>query len=207
MTQRAKMPSEILRILIGSNRMSKINIGSRVTPYPMPVTLVGTLVDNRVNFMTAAWIGRMNYEPPIWSAGINKRHHTVKGIKENEAFSINFPSSDMIEKIDYCGLCSGKKIDKSQVFDIYYGELKNTPMIQDCPLAIECKLYKIVEMPTNLLILGEVVASYTEVKYLTDGKIDIKKLNPPVLTMPDNRYWTVGDYLADAWKIGKSYNC
>jgi flavin reductase (DIM6/NTAB) family NADH-FMN oxidoreductase RutF len=190
---------------MGSEGMNKISIGPRVTPYPMPVTLVGTIVESRVNFMTVAWINRMNYNPPIWGAGINKRHLTVRGIKENGEFSINFPSIDMIEKTDYCGLGSGTRIDKSQVFDVFYGELKNAPMIQECPLTIECKLHNIIEMPTNLLVLGNVEAAYTEEKYIIEDKLDIKKINPPVLTMPDNKYWTVGDYLADAWRVGKSF--
>ncbi|MFW9834798.1 MAG: flavin reductase family protein [Candidatus Thorarchaeota archaeon] len=183
--------------------MSKINVGTRVTPYPMPVTLVGTIVDGRINFMAVAWINRMNNNPPIWSAGINKKHHTVKGILEQKTFSINFPSVDMIERTDFCGLGSGKKIDKSGVFDVFFGELGNAPMIRECPLTIECKLHNTMDLGTNLLVLGEVIAAYTENQYLTDGKIDVKKVNPAVLTMPDNRYWTVGDYLAKAWDVGK----
>ena len=183
--------------------MDKINIGSRVTPYPMPVTLVGTLVDGRVNFMAVAWINRLNNNPPIWGAGINKRHLTVKGIEEQRAFSINIPSVEMLEKTDYCGLGSGTKIDKSEVFEVFYGELGNAPMIQECPLTVECKLHDIIDLSTNLLVLGEVVAAYTDDRYLTDGKVDVKKVNPVVLTMPDNRYWAVGDYLAQAWNVGK----
>ena len=184
-------------------RMDKINIGTRVTPYPMPVTFVGTLVDSRVNFMTVAWINRMNNNPPIWGAGIGKHHLTVKGIEEQRAFSINLPSVDMLERTDYCGLGSGTKIDKSEVFEVFYGELGNAPMIQECPLTIECKLHDTIDLPTHLLVLGEVVAAYTDDRYLTDGKVDVKKVNPVVLTMPDNRYWAVGDYLAQAWNVGK----
>ena len=183
--------------------MNKINIGSRVTPYPMPVTLVGTLVGDKVNFMAVAWVNRLNNNPPIWGAGINKNHLTAKAILEQNAFSINFPTVDMIEKTDFCGLNSGNKVDKSGVFDVFFGELKNAPMIRECPLTIECKLHDTIDLGTNLLVLGEVVAAYTEDQYLSDGKLDIKKVNPVVLTMPDNRYWTVGDYLAKAWGVGK----
>jgi flavin reductase (DIM6/NTAB) family NADH-FMN oxidoreductase RutF len=68
------------------------------------------------------------------------------------------------------------------------GELANAPMIQECPLTIECKLHDTIDFQTNLLVLGEVDAAYTENQYLTDGKVDVKKVNPAVLTMPDNRY-------------------
>ncbi len=183
--------------------MNKVKIGQQVTPYPMPVTLIGTKVESKVNFMTVAWITRLNYNPPIWGAAINKRHYTMDGLKQNREFSINFPSMDMVTKVDYCGLGSGKKIDKTDVFTVFYGELENAPMIQDCPLTIECRLRDLIDLPTNTIVLGDVVESYTTKEYLTDDKIDIKKMNPIILTMPDNRYWSVGEYLAKAWDIGK----
>jgi hypothetical protein len=60
-----------------------------------------------------------------------------------------------------------------------------------------------VNYPTNEFFIGEIVESYTEERYLSDGKPDIKKINPLLLTMPDNRYWTVGDLAGNAWSIGK----
>jgi flavin reductase (DIM6/NTAB) family NADH-FMN oxidoreductase RutF len=63
----------------------------------------------------------------------------------------------------------------------------------------------LVENPTNNFYIGEIVSSYIDEQCLTDGKPDIKKLNPLLLTMPDNRYWTVGEYVGDAWNIGKTH--
>jgi len=110
----------------------------------------------------------------------------------------------MVEKTDYCGLVSGKDVDKAALFDVYYGELGTAPMITECPLSLECRLEITVENPTNNFYIGEIIASYTEEKYLTDGKPDIRKINPLLLTMPDNRFWTVGDCAGDAWSIGKT---
>ena len=93
----------------------------------------------------------------------------------------------MYEVTDYCGIVSGRKADKTNLFEIFYGESKTAPMIKECPLAIECKLIDIYEMPTNSLYIGEVIATYTEEKYLTNGKPDVEKMNPIVLTMTDNR--------------------
>ncbi len=183
--------------------MSKIKIGTRVTPYPMPVTIIGTMIDDQVNFMTVAWINRINGNPPIWGAGIGKHHYTIEGIKQKKTFSINIPSAEMITKTDFCGLGSGRKIDKSGIFQVFYGDLGNAPMIQDCPLTIECKLYDMIELPTNYLVLGEVVEAYTESRYLSDDNMDLEKIDPVVLTMPDNRYWKVGEFLARAWNEGK----
>jgi flavin reductase (DIM6/NTAB) family NADH-FMN oxidoreductase RutF len=76
-------------------------------------------------------------------------------------------------------------------------------MITECPLCLECRLETTVENPTNNFYIGEIIASYTEEKYLTGGKPDITKINPLLLTMPDNRYWTIGACAGDAWNIGK----
>ena len=109
----------------------------------------------------------------------------------------------MVEQVDYCGLVSGRKIDKSSVFEVFYGDLKSVPMIKNCTLCMECMLVDIHELPTNDLFIGEIVNAYTEEKYLTDSKPDIKKMNPLVLTMPDNNYWVVGEHVEKAWSVGK----
>ena len=184
--------------------MGKISAGRNVFIYPMPVTLLGTLVDNKPNFMALGWVTRVNANPPTVGCGVGRHHHSVRGIEENRTFSINLPSAGMIEKTDYSGLVSGKNTDKAALFDVYYGELGTAPMITECPLSLECQLEVTVENPTNNFYIGEIIASYTEEKYLTKGKPDIQKINPLLLTMPDNRYWKVGDYAGDAWNIGKT---
>jgi flavin reductase (DIM6/NTAB) family NADH-FMN oxidoreductase RutF len=68
---------------------------------------------------------------------------------------------------------------------------------------MECRLFQTVDLPTNELFIGEIVGVYTEERYLTDGKPDIKKINPFILTMPDNNYWKVGDLAAKAWSVGR----
>ncbi len=183
--------------------MGKISAGRNIFMYPMPVTLLGTMVDKRPDFMTLGWITRVNANPPTVGCGVGRHHHSARGIEENQTFSINFPSAEMMEKTDFCGLVSGRDIDKSALFDVFYGELKTAPMITECPLSLECRLDAVVENPTNNFYIGEIIASYTEEKYLTDRKLDIKKINPLLLTMPDNRYWTVGAVAGDAWNCGK----
>jgi flavin reductase (DIM6/NTAB) family NADH-FMN oxidoreductase RutF len=180
----------------------KINIGNNVFVYPMPVTLVGTQVEGRVNFMTVGWISRVNGNPPYIGIGINKNHYTARGILENGGFSVNFPSADMVEKTDYCGIVSGRKEDKSKLFEVFYGKFEAAPMIKACPLNLECGLVETLEFPTHYLFVGEILAAYSEEQYLTDGMLDIEKMKPLLLTMPDNSYWTVGDYKRAAWKTG-----
>jgi flavin reductase (DIM6/NTAB) family NADH-FMN oxidoreductase RutF len=184
--------------------MEKIKIDLNAFAYPMPMVLVGTTVENRPNFMAVAWVARVNSKPPMIGVALGKSHYTNAGIHANKSFSVNIPGMDLIEKVDYCGLVSGKNHDKSQLFDIFYGELPNTPMIRQCPLCLECKLVKAVDLPTNTLFIGEIIGTYTEEQFLTDGKPDIRKMIPFTLTMPDNNYWGVGNNVGKAWSIGKN---
>ena len=184
--------------------MEKIDIGKNGFVYPMPVALLGANIEDKANFMALGWATRVSMGPPLLAVSVNKNHLTNKAIRKNKTFSVNFPSIDLIETTDYCGLVSGKRTDKSDLFEIYYGNLKTVPMIKECPLSLECELNDIYEMPTSDLFIGEIISTYTEEKYLTDGKPDIKKINPAVLTMPDNNYWAVGENIGKAWNIGKN---
>jgi flavin reductase (DIM6/NTAB) family NADH-FMN oxidoreductase RutF len=183
--------------------MEKINMGANVFVYPMPVTLLGTKMDNKANFMALGWISRVNSNPPLLAVGVNRNHHSNQNIRKNRTFSVNFPSAELIMETDYCGLVSGGDVDKSKLFQVFYGELETAPMIRECPLSMECRLVDTHEMATNDLFIGEIMASYSEEQYMTNGKIDIKKINPLLLTMPDNHYWTVGDKVGKAWSIGR----
>jgi len=185
--------------------MNKIKIGNSPFLYPMPMVLVGTVVEDKANFMAVGWVSRVNFNPPMIAVALGKMHYTNNGIHKNKTFSVNVPGIDLMEKVDYCGLVSGEKIDKSRVFDIFYGDLTNAPMIEQCPLCMECKLFNALELPSNTLFIGEIVEAYTEERFLTDGKPDIKKIEPFTLTMPDNNYWKVGQNAGKAWSIGKRF--
>lgn len=104
---------------------------------------------------------------------------------------------------DYTGLVSGRKIDKSELFEVFYGELQAAPMIASCPLTIECKVTQAVDLPTNTFFIAEMITVFTEDKFLTDGKPDYTKIKPFVLTMPDNNFWSLGEIVGKAWDAGK----
>ena len=183
----------------------KVNIGANAFLYPMPMVLVGTKVKGRANFMAMAWAARVNGNPPIMAVALNQRHYTPAGIRECQTFSMNIPNAYLMARTDYCGLVSGRETDKSDVFALLYGELGTAPMIRQCPLCRECKLVDVVSLPSHHLFLGEVVATYADKDCLTDGKPDVQKLNPFVLTMPDNNYWTIGQHAGKAWSIGQEF--
>jgi flavin reductase (DIM6/NTAB) family NADH-FMN oxidoreductase RutF len=183
--------------------MSKVKIDVNVCLYPMPVTLVGAIVENRPNFLTVAWVARLNFQPPMIGVALGKRHYTNAGIHDNKAFSVNIPGTELIEKTDYCGIVTGKTTDKSKLFDVFYGELSKAPMIRECPLCFECRLVQAVDLPADILFIGEIVSAYAEEGVLTKGHPDIKKMNSFTLTMPDNSYWSVGEKVGQAWNVGK----
>lgn len=182
--------------------MEKQQIGSNFF-IPMPVVLVGTQVAGKANFMAVGWITRVNGNPPMIACGIANNHYTVKGIGETKTFSVNIPSPDLLEKTDYCGIVSGEKTDKSHVFTVFYGSLKTAPMIRECPVTLECRLVQSVQLPTHTLFIGEIAGAYADGRVLKDNKPDFPAIDPLFLTMPDNRYWTLGKYAGDAWSAGK----
>jgi flavin reductase (DIM6/NTAB) family NADH-FMN oxidoreductase RutF len=80
-------------------------------------------------------------------------------------------------------------------------------MIAECPLCLECRVHEIVDLGSHELFIADIVASWSEPRFLdTDGRPDIAKMRPFVLTMPDNRYWAVGEHIGDAWRAGRSYS-
>jgi len=189
----------------GKGVKNKINLGAKIASYPMPVVLVGANVKRKPNFLAVAWFMVAAHTPPKVAVALNKAHYTNQGIKENKTFSVCVPSEDMIEATDYCGLFSGHKADKSRIFDVFYGNLKTAPMITKCPLNLECKLDKVIDNSSNEMFIGDIVSTFTEEKYLTDGAIDIKKVKPFTLSLDDRNYHSLGQPKAKAWNVGKNY--
>ncbi len=184
--------------------MEKVSIGTNATICPMPVTLIGTMVNNRPNFMTVAFISRVNMDPPLISMALNKRSATREAVLASGVFSVNFPSAAMVEKADYCGMVSGHHVDKSPLFGIFYGSIPGAPLIRECPLSFECRVVESHEFKTHTGVIGEIVGTHLDENCLTDNKPDPKKINPLLLTMPDNMYWTIGDPVGKAWNAGRA---
>ncbi|MCX6007298.1 MAG: flavin reductase family protein [Chloroflexi bacterium] len=185
--------------------MAKKEIKNGCHLYPMPIVLVGAIKDGKANFMPAAFAGIVNINPPIISLGLSKRHFTCAGMVENGVFSVNLPSTSMMKATDYCGLVSGHKVDKSGVFKVFYGKLDKAPMIEECPLTMECRLLQNIELGADNAFLGEIVATYCDDQYM-DGKMpDLAKLDLLIFSMSDNSYWSIGKKLGTAWSVGKGY--
>jgi flavin reductase (DIM6/NTAB) family NADH-FMN oxidoreductase RutF len=185
--------------------MSKVKLGAKGLIVPMPIALGGANVNGRPNYLTVAYCSMANYDPPLVSISLGKTHYTNPGIKKNKTFSVNFPSVKMAKATDYCGIYSGKKTDKSGVFESFYGKLKTAPMPVECPISLECKLFKVVTFGIDELFIGEVVEVYAEDKCFTNGKLDLKKIQPMVWSPTDKCYYKVGAKIGLGWSIGKGY--
>lgn len=164
----------------------------------MPVVVIGTEYDGQANFMALSWINRVNSDPPMLAIAVSPEHLTAQAIQENHTFSVNVPTVDMLDRVDFCGTHTGRMTDKSRVFEVFRGDVEYAPMLAESPLTMECRVTATHHLPSNLLFIAEIAASYTEKKYLLDGKIDITKLKPFTLTMPDNNYWAIGRHLGRA---------
>lgn len=173
----------------------------------LPVSLVGANIRGKPNFEAIAWFTFLGSKPVLVGVCSDKSHHTNLGIRENGAFSVNIPRAELVVETDYCGLNSGSKVDKSEVFDVFYGDLKTAPMIRECHVNMECRLVQTLEFENNELFVGEVIASYVDEECLSDGKCDVEKVNPFLYeegrTPPG--YWRIGEPLATAFQIGTEY--
>jgi flavin reductase (DIM6/NTAB) family NADH-FMN oxidoreductase RutF len=186
--------------------MAKAKISDKIFAFVPPTTqtILGSHVHGKANFMALGWLTRCNFKPPMIAISVNKSNQSADGILDNGEFSVNVPTTEMVALTDYTGLVSAKKVDKSELFDIFYGQLETAPLIKNCPINVECRVVDRLELTTNYVFIGEVVGVHAEESILTDGHPDPEKFKPFILTMPDNRFWGLGDCVGRAWQEGKS---
>jgi flavin reductase (DIM6/NTAB) family NADH-FMN oxidoreductase RutF len=178
----------------------KRNIGAVIGLYPTPTTMIGTIVNGKVNWSNVAHIGIIGLDCIMLS--IKKPRYTNVGIKENKVVSVNIVTEEMIAAADYVGLVSGKNEDKSQVFAYHMGEL-NTPIIDQSPLAMECELVDIYDTKDYDNFILKVVHTHVEDKVLDEnGKINYDQLKPVLFEMPTQSYYKMGEKVAKCWSVG-----
>ena len=184
----------------------KVSLGPYEVAYPMPVSVLGTVVEGRPSFMALAWVARVNAKPPMMAAAVGRNHVSHGAIKEAGCFSINFTSQDQRVETDYVGISTARKTSKSGVFQIFHGKLAGAPMIRSAPVSMECKLVHELDLPSNTLFVGEVVSAWADESVVEDGKVDLARSRPLVLSMTDTRYWSLAaEPVGSAWRDGKEY--
>ena len=179
--------------------MSRINFGAKPFIYPMPVLIVGTYDENGVpNAMNAAWgtITDMNEITISMS-----EHKTTENLIKTGAFTVSIGTEDTVVACDYVGVESASKVaDKFEKagFHATKSEFVNAPLIDELPMALECK----VKSYEDEILIGEIVNVTAEESILTDGQIDPKKLKPIAYDPVGHTYMGLGEKVGNAFSDG-----
>ncbi len=182
--------------------MNKKKLGPHPMIWPHPTVLVGAMVDGKPDFAAVAWTGVAASNPASITIALQPHRYSLKGIYQNRTFSVNIPSVDLVKEADYCGLVSGKDADKVEdcKFKVFYGDLKTAPMIEECPVNLECEAAHILNLGSHHLVVGKIAETYVSEDCLTDGKPDMEKARPFVFGY--RKYYALGEAIADPFKSG-----
>ena len=187
----------------------KAKFGALPLVYPIPIVLAGANVHGRPNFATLGDCGIMGINPPLVYVSSHRDHYTNEGILENGTYSVNFPSTDLLAVTDYCGIVSGRDVDKSQLFEVFYGELGTAPMIVECPVNLECRVVKEFSIEHRQIFVGEVVQAYVDEEFTLRGEgrraiADMGRLDPIIYAL-DNRYYSIGRVIGIGYREGEGF--
>lgn len=144
-----------------------------MTSLPLPVTLVTSIGgDNKPNIITITYVTGVNEEPPMFGIAIRPQKYSNFLIRKSKEFVINIPTLKLIKEIDYCGTHSGRNVQKFNQRNLTAIKAKKvkTPLIAECPINIECKLKRIVMLPSHDFFIGKVVALHVDKEVVTDKK-------------------------------------
>lgn len=185
--------------------MAKVALPVDRYMYPRPTLLVGANVDDKPNFMTVGGGGVVNGKPPMVGVPIQHQHYTLKGIRQNMTFSVNTPSVAQVKEVDYCGIVSGRTADKVADcgFKVFYGTLNSAPMIEQCPLNLECRVLHILNLGRHAFVIGQVEGSYITEDCISADKPDTDKIKPMIFNMETSVYLSFGETVAKAYKVGR----
>jgi flavin reductase (DIM6/NTAB) family NADH-FMN oxidoreductase RutF len=179
--------------------MSRKNFGAKPLMYPQPVLIIGTYDENGVpNAMNAAWGITTDFKEISISLS---DHKTTDNLKVKNAFTVSMATEDQAVACDYVGVVSGRKNPdkfKQANFHATKSEFVDAPLIDELPLALECK----VKSFEDGILIGEIVNVSADESVLTDGQLDIRKLKPISFNPFDNKYYGVGEEVGHAFKDG-----
>jgi len=177
--------------------MKKTKIAS--IPYgPYITVLAGASVQGKPNYAAIGAYGVVSQKPVLYIS-LKNTHCTTAGVIENGYFSVNIPSSENIEKTDYCGTVTGFKTDKSCVFESFYDEAGNAPMINECPVNYLCKVIQTIPIFDFTMFIGEIVAVYANEDCLENGRPDAVKVKPTLLM--DTGYFDIKSKIGSVYKV------
>lgn len=171
----------------------KKNVGSLLALYPMPVTVIGAMNEDKPTWTLVAHIGIIGHDRVLVSLAAP---HFINGcIKETKKLSINLVDEAMLPEADYVGSISGTKADKSAVFEYDLGET-GTPIIRKSPLTLECSVVDIYNTPNFESFICSIDNTYVDERHLNEkGKIDYDTLKPVLFEFPTYQYLKTGEVI------------
>lgn len=169
--------------------------GTLLAPVPPVMVTCGDM--ENANIITIAWTGIINSEPPKTYISVRPSRHSYGIIKEKGEFVINLTPSRLVRTADFCGIYTGKNVDKFAKCKLTKEEANevSAPVIAECPVALECKVTDIVPLGTHDMFIADIVAVDVDEELIDEkGKLHLEKAG---LTA-----YAHGDYFALGKKIG-----
>ena len=185
----------------------RTNMGDKLYVTPQPALMIATYdADGTPDVMMAAWGGQYDNNQVCFSLS---KHKTTDNLRLNKAFTLSYADARTVAQSDYFGIVSGNKVPDKVAkagFTVTKSKNVNAPIINEYPLTMECR---VIEMRDDeeggAWVVGEIVNAIADPSILTDGKIDIKKLNPVAWDASSLNYFTLGDSVGKAWNSGNIY--
>ena len=164
---------------------------------PLPVVMVSLADrDGRPNIITLAWVGTVCTNPPMVSISVRPERYSYPILKETGEFVINLTSKELAVATDYCGVKSGRDVDKFKemgLTPIPASEVK-APMIKESPVNIECKVRQILPLGSHDMFLADVVAVHADEKYMDEKhKFHLEQAEPIIYS--HGSYFGCGELL------------
>lgn len=173
--------------------MSKVMWKPGTFLYPLPVVMVSVGDMKESNIITVAWTGILNTNPATVYISVRPERHSYEIIKQKGEFVINLTTEKLAYATDWCGVKSGRNIDKFQEMKLTKEKAKfvEAPMIKESPVSVECKLKEIKQLGTHHAFIAEVLAIHADDKYINEtGAFDISKCN--LIAYSNGHYYTLG---------------
>lgn len=170
--------------------------GTQLAPVPVVLVGCGDGKDFKYNLITVAWAGTLSSNPPTIGIGVRPERYSRGLIEATGMFTVNMPTAAMAEKVDYCGVVSGRDVDKFAKcgFTAMPGSKVSAPVVSECPLALECQLKHTLNLGSHLLYVGEVVAVQVESALVDDqNHFDVAKAD--LLAYAHGNYFSLGEPL------------
>lgn len=165
--------------------------------YPVPAVMVSCKREGeKANIITIAWTGTINSTPAMVSISVRPERYSHEIIKDTKEFVINLTTEKLVYAADYCGVKSGKNIDKFKEMKLtpYESQMIKAPGILESPVNIECKVKEIIPLGSHDLFLAEVVnVNVTEELMQENGKFELNKSG--LVMYSHGEYFSMGESL------------